>query len=59
LVLFTLLLVIVVVLAMVGLGWKTFSDGVINGFERVIDIGTPLVKGSTLFAVSTSTRMLQ
>jgi hypothetical protein len=34
----------VIVLAIVGLGWKTFSIGVINGFDRALDVSTPLVK---------------
>jgi hypothetical protein len=42
--LFTVLLVVVVVLAIVGMGWKTFPLGVINGFDRALDVGTPLVK---------------
>jgi len=42
--LFTVLLVVVIFLAIVGMGWKTFSLGVINGFDRAIDVGTPLVK---------------
>jgi hypothetical protein len=29
-----LLLLVVVILAIIGLGWKTFSSGVITGFER-------------------------
>jgi hypothetical protein len=45
--LFTVLLVVVVVLAIVGMGWKTFSLGVINGFDRALDVGTPLVMGLT------------
>ncbi len=45
--LFTVLLVVVVVLAIVGMGWKTFSIGVINGFDRALDVGTPLVKDLT------------
>jgi hypothetical protein len=42
--LFTILLVVVIVLAIVGLGWKTFSIDVINGFDRALDVSTPLVK---------------
>lgn len=38
--LFTVLIIVVVVLAIIGIGWRTFSVGVINGFERVIDMGT-------------------
>ena len=45
--LFSLLLIVVIVLAIIGIGWKTFSVGVISGFERVIDIGTPLAKDLT------------
>ena len=45
--LFTVLLVVVIVLAIVGVGWKTFSLGVINGFDRAVDVGTPLVKDLT------------
>lgn len=45
--LFTLLLIVVVVLAVIGIGWKPFSIGVINGFERVIDVGAPVVKDLT------------
>jgi hypothetical protein len=37
--LFGLLLLIVIILAIIGLGWKTFSSGVITGFEKAIDIG--------------------
>lgn len=45
--LFTVLLIVVIVLAIVGIGWSTFSVGVINGFERVIDIGTSFVNDLT------------
>jgi hypothetical protein len=45
--LFTILLVVVIVLAIVGLGWKTFSLGVINGFDRAVDVSTPLIKDLT------------
>ena len=45
--LFTFLLLVVIVLAVVGIGWETFSVGVINGFDKVIDVGTPLVKDLT------------
>ena len=45
--LFTLLLIIVVILAIIGLGWKSFSSGVISGFETVLDIGQPIVKNLT------------
>jgi hypothetical protein len=45
--LFTVLLVVVIVLSIVGMGWKTFSLGVINGFDRAVDVGAPLVKDLT------------
>jgi hypothetical protein len=45
--LFGLLLLIVLILAIVGLGWKTFSSGVITGFEKAVDIGTPIIKNLT------------
>jgi hypothetical protein len=31
----------------VGLGWKTLSSGVITGFEKAVDIGTPIIKNLT------------
>ena len=45
--LFTLLLIVVVILAVIGLGWKTFSSGVINGFETALDVGQPIIKNLT------------
>jgi GH25 family lysozyme M1 (1,4-beta-N-acetylmuramidase) len=30
-----------------GLGWQMFSSGVINGFEKAIDIGAPIIKNLT------------
>jgi hypothetical protein len=45
--LFGLLLLIVIILAIVGLGWKTFSSGIITGFEKAVDIGTPIIKNLT------------
>lgn len=45
--LFTLLLIVVVILAIIGLGWKSFSSGVIGGFETVLDIGQPIIKNLT------------
>jgi len=37
----------VVILAVIGLGWKTFSSGIITGFEKAVDIGTPIIKNLT------------
>ena len=31
----------------VGLGWEVFSSGVIDGFEKAVDIGTPIIKNLT------------
>ena len=45
--LFSIVLLVVVVLASVGLGWKIFSSGVLSGFEKVINVGQPLVKNLT------------
>ncbi|MGH9975047.1 MAG: hypothetical protein ACRD8Z_04330 [Nitrososphaeraceae archaeon] len=42
-----LLLLIVIILAVVGLGWKTFTSGVITGFEKAVDSGTPIIKNLT------------
>jgi Tfp pilus assembly protein PilO len=45
--LFSIVLLIVVILAIVGLGWQIFSSGVLSGFEKVINLGQPLVKNLT------------
>jgi Tfp pilus assembly protein PilO len=45
--LITMLIVVIVVLAIVGLGWKSFSTGVLSGFERVLNVGDPLIKNIT------------
>ena len=45
--LFGLLILVVIVLAIIGLGWTTFSSGVITGFDKAIDIGTPIIKNLT------------
>jgi len=45
--LITLLLIVVVILAVIGLGWKTFSVGIISGFETILDVGPPIVKDFT------------
>jgi hypothetical protein len=34
-------------LSIAGLGWEVFSSGVIDGFEKAIDIGTPIIKNLT------------
>ena len=45
--LFGIILLVVVILAVIGLGWKIFSSGVLSGFEKVINVGQPLVKNLT------------
>jgi hypothetical protein len=45
--LFGFMLLVVFILAVIGLGWKTFSSGVIVGFEKTVDIGTPIIKNLT------------
>jgi hypothetical protein len=45
--LFGFILLIVIVLAVIGLGWQTFSSGVITGFEKALDVGTPIIKELT------------
>ena len=45
--LFGLLLLVVIILAIIGLGWTTFSSGVITGFEKAIEVGTPIIKNLT------------
>ena len=43
----TILLVIVVILAVVGLGWSQFSTGVLTGFNKALDVGIPVIKNLT------------
>jgi hypothetical protein len=45
--LFGFMLLVVIVLAVIGLGWQTFSSGVITGFEKALDVGTPIIKELT------------
>jgi hypothetical protein len=45
--LFGLILLVVIILAVIGLGWKTFSFGVITGFGKAVDVGTPIIKDLT------------
>jgi hypothetical protein len=44
---FGFILLLVIILAIIGLGWKTFSFGVITGLDRAVDIGTPIIKNLT------------
>lgn len=41
------IILVVIILAIMGLGWKTFSSGVIAGFEKAVDIGTPIINDLT------------
>lgn len=43
----TLVLIVLVILAVIGLGWKTFSSGIISGFEMVLEVGQPIIKNLT------------
>jgi hypothetical protein len=45
--LFSFILLLVIILAVIGLGWQMFSSGVIGGFEKAVDIGTPIIKNLT------------
>lgn len=45
--LFGFILLVVVILAALGLGWKTFTSGVITGFDKAVDVGTPIVMNLT------------
>jgi hypothetical protein len=45
--LLALVLIVLVILAIIGLGWKTFSSGIISGFETVLDVGQPIIKNLT------------
>jgi hypothetical protein len=40
-------ILVVIILAVFGLGWQTFSSGVITGFEKAVDVGAPIVKDLT------------
>jgi hypothetical protein len=36
-----------VIIALVGLGWKTFSSGVISGFGMILNVGSSIIKNLT------------
>jgi hypothetical protein len=44
---FTFLLIIVIILAIIGLGWRVFASGLLTGIDRVLKIGSPAVKDWT------------
>ncbi len=43
----TFLLIIVIILVIIGLGWRVFASGLLTGIDRVLKIGTPAVKDWT------------
>ena len=45
--LFGFILLVVIILGVLGLGWQTFSSGVITGFEKAVDVGAPIIKDLT------------
>ena len=36
-----------VIFAVLGLGWKAFTSGVITGFDKALEVGTPIFKNLT------------
>ena len=44
---FTFLLIIVIILAIIGLGWRVFASGLLTGIDRVLKISSPAVKDWT------------
>jgi hypothetical protein len=44
---FGVILLTIVILAVFGLGWKSFSSGVIAGFDKAVEVSTPIVKNLT------------
>jgi hypothetical protein len=43
----TLVLIAVIILAVIGLGWETFTVAVLDGFDRTLDVGIPIIKNLT------------
>ena len=37
----------VIILAVFGLGWQTFSSGVITGFDKAVEVGGTIVNNLT------------
>jgi hypothetical protein len=44
---FGFILLVVVILGVLGLGLKTFTSGIIAGFDKAVEAGTPIVKNLT------------
>jgi hypothetical protein len=45
--LLTLVLIVVIILAVIGLGWQTFVIAVLDGFDRALDVSIPIIKNLT------------
>lgn len=43
----TLILIVVIILAVIGLGWTTFVIATLGGFDKVLDVGIPIIKNLT------------
>jgi len=48
--LFGFILLVVIILAVLGRGWKTFTSGVTSGFDKAVDVGIPIIKDLTKVA---------
>lgn len=42
-----LILIVVIILAVIGLGWQTFTVAVLDGFNRTLDVSIPIIKNLT------------
>jgi hypothetical protein len=51
---FTLVLIAVIILAVIGLGWNTFVVAVLDGFDRTLDVGIPILRNLTQEAQATA-----
>ena len=43
----TIVLIVVLVLAVIGIGWQTFTVAVLDGFDRTLDVSIPIIKNLT------------
>jgi len=43
----TIVLIATIILAVIGLGWQTFTIAVLDGFNRTLDAGIPIIKNLT------------
>lgn len=50
----TLVLIAIIILAVIGLGWNTFAIAVLDGFDKTLEIGIPILKNLTQEAQATS-----